>query len=151
MAILLFDEETINEIIGFFNPRNKRYYLFLRNPANKRFVKRVRTLYICITCTFKSVRADRHFSKNLYVESQGMSEVGSSEWELCDSDSCFHELIESKIREAQDVCERCFANFGVDYEIGGAEYRTAPCEIYCRAGRPLYGTSVIKNWREYKT
>jgi len=149
MAILLFDEETINEIIGFFNPRNKRYYLFLRNPANKRFIRRVRTLYICITCTFQSISADRHFSKNLYVESQGMSEAYSNEWEFCDSDACFHELIETKIREAQDQCDRCFNNFGVPYEVGGVEYRTEPCDTYCRAGRPVYGSPVIRNWRGY--
>jgi len=138
VTLYLTDESTSYELLSFFIKRIKRRFVMLRDPKTKRFVKFVRVLYICVTCTFESTDPSRHPSKNLYVESQVEGYLTYEDWRDIESDEDFDQLIKDTANELSKECDTCFENFGVDYEVAGYEVHTMPCGEYCKYGRPHY-------------
>jgi len=139
MTIIISDEESNLEFVFFYNPRNKRYMGFLRDPTTFIWKSFVREFWICATCTFNTPPKG-HWSKGLLLEAQACVRITYDEYKLAENDQEFIDFIEEKTQEAD--CRSCFNLFGVDYEVAGITYHSVEPEQYCKKLHPLQGTLV---------
>jgi len=140
VVVRLEFEDIGLQIVGFYNPRVKHYYVMARDPITGRWVFFVRELSVCATCTFHTpVPEGKHWSKGLLVEGQACVTLHYSTWWDFEYDDEFLLLLEEAAEEAP--CKECFDLFGVDYEIAGWSLYYEP-EEYCRKYRADTGALV---------
>jgi len=140
------DQDTGYLILGFHNPRIRRWQVFLvsvteeryydperrewRTFRRYRFVRMLRCLYVCCEAKFSS-RAQRDPTKNLDVEAKGCSVLTYLEWQWCETLEDFAKLIAGAQAEAYDRASACFDLFEVPTEVAGYVYHSEPPEEYC--------------------
>jgi hypothetical protein len=140
------DQDTGYQILGFYNPRIRRWQVFLvsvteekyydverreeRTVRRYRFVRMLRCLYVCCEAKFSS-RTKTDPTKNLDVEAKGCSVLTYLEWQWCEDVGDFVKLIASAQAEAYDRASACFGLFGVPTQVAGYVYHSEPPEEYC--------------------
>ena len=131
------------EFITFWNPRLKRRQFFLRDVVTKRFVRGIKEVVICGTCTFESVNQP-HWTKTLYIEAEYCQRVDLTEYRHVESDEVFVDALYGSVEEnVLDYCQECCSNFGVECdEIAGFEMCLEKTEKKCRYGRLRDGQLV---------
>jgi len=136
MVVRFDDPKTGFRIYCFWNPRVKRRFCFLFGYVDRRFriIRFLREFYVCVTATFIS-ETFRHWSKNLYIESQHCLKLLYDEYRFYESDDDFMNYVNSKIEKAEKYFPRCFELFGVNYEVSGSEITSVYTESYCCAFR----------------
>jgi len=141
--------DSMGEMICFYNPTVKRFYCFQFAWIDKSFriVKYLRKVCICATCTFESGGRERHYSKNIYVESMVCYEIKDTEYKDFKTHAEFYAKILELQRKASQNCGDCFSLFNTNYEIAGYELRIKECYSYCCASRFEY---VEKETKEGK-
>ena len=129
--------DDVGEMICFYNPIVRRFYCFQFAYRDRffRIVRYIRRICICATCTFESGGHERHWSKNLYVESMVCYEISDSEYKDFKTPAEFYAKILELQRKASENCGNCFSLFDVNYEIAGYELRIKECYSYCCASR----------------
>ena len=132
--------DDIGEAICFYNPYVRRFYCFQFGWVDRRFriIRYLRSLCVCVTCTFKSGDRGRHWSKNLYVEAMVCDELRDTEYRDCRSPAEFYDMYLEVEREVSHRCSDCFDMFGTDYTVRGYELRVKRCYSYCCANRFEY-------------
>ena len=131
------------EFITFWNPRLKRRQFFLRDVVTKRFVRSVREVSVCGTCTFEST-GHHDWTKTLYIEATYCDRINLEQYSDVGSDDTFVLALYGSVEEdVLDYCVKCCANFGVDCdEIAGFELCLEKDEKRCRYGRIREGKLV---------
>lgn len=149
MPLIGIDHATGFYIYCFYHRRSNRFYCFLRDPKTGRWNRFLRDIYIAVTCTFESESAERHWTKNIYLEAQV---VGVLRWdEYFFHAKSFAEFLDMLWRRADEVsrrCNCCFDEFGLDYEVAGAEYYSEEVEEYCKLERRKVEEGVKEVMRE---
>jgi hypothetical protein len=138
--------DDIGEAICFYNPYVRRFYCFQFAYVDRffRIVRYLRRLCLCVTCTFKSVDARRHWSKNIYVESMVCKEITDAEYKAFRSPAELWGRVLSIHRELTALCGDCFDLFAVNYEVRGFELRIRTCYSYCCCDRLTAEEEVVK-------
>lgn len=156
MPFVAVDQSTGYHIYCFYHRRSDRVYCFLRDPKTGRWVRFIRIIFIASTCTFDSGDIRRHYSKNIYVESQvvGALVYDASETILstirqhCGADpqmlvfpEPFGTVPKSfaafmrMLWDAEDInaqrCRCCFDQFGLTFSVAGHELHTSKPATYC--------------------
>ena len=113
-AITFLDDFTHNEIIFF--TRQGKLYTYLRDKETKRFIRRLRTVYLIYRAIFERCykeRKDKGKSKsnNIHLESHVSSEI---EVDINLSLSEFVELLNETFEELRNkALEECFSRYNI--------------------------------------
>lgn len=115
----------------------------MRNVVTKRFVRGIKEVSICGTCTFESTK-QHDWTKTLYIEAEYCSRVDLTQYRDIESDEEFVALLYGDVED--DVlayCKECCDNFGVDCnEVAGFEMCLERDVKKCRYGRIREGKLV---------
>jgi len=156
----IVDPYTACEIMYFYNPRIKQFVVMLRDIATKRFIRRVRELYICSVKSFdtrtpegewayprKKKRKDT--SKNIWIECVQAGKITEDKWIKLQSKADFEKLIRTVALFLLQLCTICFDLFekmtAIPIHVPRVEaylVTTQPCETYCCYARPKHQHAI---------
>lgn len=139
MVVVYRETSVGGRIICFWNPYVRRRYCFLFGRIDRQFriIRFLRQFCACSTATFTSI-TERHYSKNLHIESMLCVTIKDEEYRHIEDDREFEDLIEEKIDRIEAYHGECFNLFGVEYEIRGVEFRADCPNSYCCSFRQRY-------------
>jgi len=154
------DPYTACEIIYFYNPRVKQFIVMMRDIATKRFIRRLKELYICSIRSFDTrtpegewayprKRKEKDRSKNIWIECSQAGRITQDKWAKLTSKEDFENIIRAAAKYLLSRCQTCWDLF----ELGGAIpafiprvdaylLTTEPCEVYCCYARPKHEHAI---------
>jgi hypothetical protein len=150
------DPFTACEIIYFYNPRIKQFIVMQRDIATKRFIRRLRELYICGVRSFSTQTPDGEWayprkkrqkdrSKNIWIECSQVGVITEDTWINFTKPEQFEYFIHRNAKVVISWCDKCWELFEKATAIPVHMPRvdayivtTQPCMEYCCYARPLH-------------
>jgi len=154
------DPFTSCEIIYFYNPRIKQFVVMMRDIATKRFIRRLRELYVCSVKSFdtrtpeeewayprKKKQKDR--SKNIWIECAQTGRITEDKWIKLTSKEDFENIIREVAKYLLSRCQTCWDLFekatAIPIHLPRVEaylLTVEPCDIYCCYARPRHEYAI---------